>query len=232
MTFDFVLGTVGEFIEYAQIIVAIFFVYYIWKFFTFEGPDAGERRTAEEARIQGARDWIGERHRAHGERRAAEETTRQATQAQHRRERLLGRARRMLMDMETHADHAGDELRTRDDAHLNRARNHCQRIQRELRSVRNLFRGASTTAHRDDRGYVRKLIAYVDLMENLFQNAIEARLPANALATDWDAQIAIIQSALHELINRCGILAGSIDQFVEHETRTAPGLPAPTPPFS
>lgn len=232
MTFDFVLGKIGEFIEYAQIIVAVFFAYYVFKFFTFEGPDADARRTAEEARIDAARGWIRDRHEDHRQRREQEGIRRQATQAQRRREQLLGRARRMLLDIETHADHAGDELRTRDDAHLRRARTHCNRIQRELRSVRTLFRGASTTAPRDDRGYVRELIAYVDLMENLFQNAIEARLPANAIVADWDAQIAIIRAALHELITRCGTLAHSIDEFVERETRTALPLPTPTPPYS
>jgi hypothetical protein len=233
MVFDFVLGTVGEFVEYAQIIVAIFFAYYVFKFFTFEGPDAGERRRDEEKRIDGVRGDIEKgwnKHKTNKKQREDDEKAdKQKARDEHERERLLGKARKILFNIEIQAKHAEKKLRTQDDTHLRLAKTHYDKIQDEIDAVHTLLQSAYATIHHTNKVYIRKLITHADLIKKLFNNGIVAHLPSNTLVADWNTKISEIQTHTNELVNQCGTLADSIDEFIEDEKKNS-GPATFTPP--
>lgn len=220
-----VLGSLNEFIDYAQVIVLILIVYYIFRFFMVGGPSQEEREREGEA----FRNWV--RERGEGRRaRAGEAAERQRTEQEvATRRRLLDPARGFIIRAEENAGETIDDLRHHTAAGLTSARNRIRRIQDNLRSARRVIRAAQVHSQGDRRDYMTQLQAYIESMEELVRDSIQTPLPPHHTATDWSARVGGISTHLRNLRTRCGVLMHSLDDFIQHDRMNITGAPGPTP---
>lgn len=218
-----VLGSLNEFIDYAQVIVLILIVYYIFRFFMVGGPSQEEREREGEA----FRNWV--RERGEGRRaRAGEAAERQRTEQEvATRRRLLDPARGFIIRAEENAGETIDDLRHHTAAGLTHARDRVRRIQDNLRSARRVIRAAQVHSQGERRTFLGELQARAELMEQDVHNHMHNYLPTNHTVRDWNARLRYITDHARNIRARCGHLIHSIDQFIASDERNLPPDVAP-----
>lgn len=218
MTFDFVLGTVTEFIDYAQIIVAVFFVYYVFKFFTFETPkDKTKRETDEEARIRGARDWIGEKWDKAKTNKKEREEKEKADRIERERKNLLNLARGFVIRAKKAADEAKSTLREESYFQAVSARSQIETAEKNIESARKEVLTAQDKAERKHRDKLRELARFLERMnKDIIRDCIYKGYPTDTKKIG--KKIKKIKDKLDEFIGRCGVAIELIDEFIEKDT--------------
>ncbi len=217
MTFDFVLGTVGEFIEYAQIIVAIFFVYYAIKFFTFEGPDAETRRTAEEARIRGARDWIGDKATEHKRKKKEREDREKAERIVRERKRRLNPILGYIIKAEQAAEKViDDELKVKSTSAVSSAEHQLNDLERNLDRTKKALRAAKTHGTDKEKEYLNHLYTQSELLVRHFDNKIKGKVPAITLPdAGWRTDVSKFKNKVGEIRGHCGYMILGIQKLMD-----------------
>ncbi len=212
---NLVTGTIAEFIDYALIAVMIMTVYYGFR--VIFGPRRTGADPAPGGDASGLVDWF----------RGRSERSRQGKQVQARRG-LLKPGRGFIMRAEQAADEARDQLRTRSAASLTAVNSRLDEIRRNLRDGKRIIRRARQNAEGDRRGYLGRLVAYVETIEEATAR-VESNLPASYTATDWTAKTAIAKVYCSQIMQRCGFLMDSMDKFVREDRLEDPASPGPHP---
>jgi len=224
-----ILGSVNEFIDYAQLVVLVLIIYYIIKLFTVGGKTQ-EERDAEGTAFM---DWVKEK--TEGRKRKAEEAA-----AKQKREKevkecetLLNFPKSRIILAEQKCDEVLDELRTRSTAHLARANSALTQVEQHLQSAKRSLRGCRVKLKADRRTYIGKLEAYVDNLQQIINSNVRVVMPVNDTNPPWNSRVVSVRTALGRVKTGCGYLIQSMDKFMEDcstpDVTSIPGGPSPGP---
>ncbi len=217
MVFDFVLGTVGEFIEYAQIIVAIFFIYYVYKFFTFERPDADARRTAEEARIGAARGWVKDGWDKAKVKKKEREDREKAEKIIRERKRRLNPILGYIIKAEQTAEKViDDELKVKSTSAVSGAEHQLKDLEKNLDRTKKALRVAKTHGTDKEKEYLRHLYTQSELLVRHFDNKIKGKIPPVTLPdAGWRTDVSKFKNKVNELKGHCGYMILGIQKLMD-----------------
>lgn len=224
-----ILGSVNEFIDYAQFVVIILIIYYVIKLFTVGGKTPAER----DAEGTDFMDYVKEK--TEGRKRKAEEAAVKEKREKEIKEceNLLNFPKSRVILAEQKCDEVLDELRTRSVAHLARANSALAQVEQHLQSAKRSLRGCRVKSKADRRTYIGKLEAYVDSLQQIISSNVRAAMPVNDTNPPWNSRVTSVRTALGRVKSGCGYLIHSMDKFMEDCSTPVidpiPGGPSPGP---
>ena len=227
-----ILGSVNEFIDYAQFVVLLLIIYYVIRLFTVGGKSQ-EERDAEGTAFM---DWVKEK--SEGRKRKAEEAA-----AKEKREKeisicrgLLNPAKGFVIRAEQKVEEVVDESRTHSAVALHRIRTGIDQIEHNFHSARRALRASRIREKADRREYIGRLEAYVDSLQNILDTWTKPHIPTSDTDTTWTTKISELRNSLAEVKGGCGHLLRSMDKFMDDcsvQDPTAVGRrPSPGPSAS
>ena len=98
---------------------------------------------------------------------------------------------------------------------LRRARSRLEDIRGNLRSARRVVRAARSRERTGIREELSRISDYIESLERLVRDDIQAALPENATDARWNERVREIRTALNNLRGGCGILVTEIGRLIE-----------------
>lgn len=219
MPYEFVIGTVLDFIDWSLAIVSIMILWYIVKFFLV-GPSITKGDTKEEWTEKGAgmRDWWKKK-------KSDDEEKSKITKAAEKRRRLLEPAKGFLIRVEQAAEKLREEeFATKTTAAVTSAKNQADILERNLKSAQRGLRVARLHEKGEKREYFIKLYDYIAIALEHNTNEIKKKIPAPA-NRNWDSTVCSIRRQAQFIRGLCGALIDSIDKYIDEDKTELAGLP-------
>lgn len=217
-----VATTVLDFIDYAAFAAIIMIIYYGIKVVFFQTK---EEKDAENARMEGARDWVKEKYDKYKEKETERKTGAEKEAAERKRKLLFAdvlRNSQALIAIATEL--ADDDLQNKSKitvagTKIRHISTKLHPLNRELRLV--YLRKAGTDARLQD--YFHGLYTYGNSILDYFNNNISGQVPPHSLNdAEWNNRAHALRVRVHELITRLKYLNTNLINYIEREETVRP----------
>ena len=207
MTFDIVLGTVGEFIEIAQTITAIFIVYYLFRFLFYS-----------DAKSEAASGDAGDLFSSIRENIKKREDDQKTQEKLDDRQQYLNKSLGFLHRALSAAQELQERLHTRTKSEIDKAEHGTTLVRSNLSSARRNSRGAHRHHHDDMTESLHELHAAIDAVYEQCEELLSKNIPEDEEDRYFDAKAKHFREGAAKISGYIASLYSSVRTFIQkHE---------------